>query len=63
MSKDFRRLVDVRVVNGEILTSISCTPAELFGIVGELVHQLATASGGQLEYNQILEDLKEVEGE
>lgn len=56
-----RKLVLITKVGEELRTSLNCSPLELFGIIGALVEQLQKASQGQLEYNQILTDLKIIE--
>lgn len=43
----------------DIITSVSCTPAELLGIIQNLVDTFADAAG--ISYNDVLMDLIELE--
>ena len=63
---DVEERVLLRVVKREgdnVKLSLNCKPLELFGLIGGLVTTLSNESNGVLSYNQILDDLKEIEGE
>lgn len=43
--------------------TVNATYAEVFSIVSKLVETMAESTAGMITYNQILDDLKEVEPE
>ena len=51
------KLVLAKEVNGEVVTSVSCTPTQLFGIIMHLLDTAAEVTGQS--YNDVLNDLKD----
>ncbi|WMM95581.1 hypothetical protein CRP143_gp16 [Roseobacter phage CRP-143] len=56
-----RKLLEVVATNGDIVTSINCDFREMFSILVHLVTQVSLSTGGEISYNEVLDDLKLVE--
>jgi hypothetical protein len=58
-----RTLLSVAQTDGNIVTSINCDFREMFSILVHLVTQVSASTGGEISYNEVLDDLKLVEKE
>jgi hypothetical protein len=58
-----RTLLSVSEENGDIVTSINCDFREMFSILVHLVTQVSLSTGGEISYNEVLDDLKLIEKE
>ena len=56
-----RKLLEVVETKGDIVTSINCDFREMFSILVHLVTQVSLSTGGEISYNEVLDDLKLVE--
>lgn len=58
-----RELLSVTEADGDIVTKINCDFREMFSILIHLVQQVSLSTGGEISYNEVLEDLKLIEKE
>lgn len=58
-----RTLLSVNETDGDIVTSINCDFREMFSILVHLVTQVSMSTGGEISYNEVLDDLKMIEKE
>lgn len=56
-----RKLLSVVEAEGNIVTSINCDFREMFSILVHLVTQVSMSTKGEISYNEVLDDLKQVE--
>jgi hypothetical protein len=56
-----RKLLEVVETDGDIVTSINCDFREMFSILIHLVQQVSLSTGGEISYNEVLDDLKLIE--
>jgi hypothetical protein len=54
-------LIEVKKSGENIAISMDCSPSELVGAIQGLLIELVKASDGELEHNQVLDDLKIIE--
>lgn len=58
-----RTLLEVFEEDGEVVTKIDCDFREMFSILIHLVQQVSLSTGGEISYNEVLDDLKLIEKE